>query len=157
LYVVCFFPSAWGALTARGHFGRYGNVKATVARRLRTDQEPDASCAVEYVDEDKVAAVRAVSPAAEDVEWVADRFSALSDPTRIRILHALARAELCVCDLARVAGRSMPATSQQLQILRHLGLVKYRTAGKLAYYSLADAWARRTLETALDDVKESRR
>jgi DNA-binding transcriptional ArsR family regulator len=132
-------------------------VKAVAARRPRDLQDADASCAVDYVDERKVAAVRAMSPPPEDIDRVAERFSALADPTRIRLLHALARAELCVCDLSKVAGRSMPATSQQLQILRRLGLVKYRTAGKLAYYSLADAWARSTLEIALDDVQESRR
>lgn len=140
----------------RVRFGIFETVKSVAGRRPSALRDADASCAVEYVDERKVAAVRAVSPRAEDISRVAERFSALADPTRIRLLHALARAELCVCDLSKVAGRSMPATSQQLQILRRLGLVKYRTDGKLAYYSLADAWARSTLETALDDVQESR-
>jgi DNA-binding transcriptional ArsR family regulator len=102
------------------------------------------------IDERKVAAVRAAAPGAEAIARVAERFSALSDPTRVRILHALCRAELCVCDLSKVAERSMPATSQQLQLLRRLGLVKFRTEGKLAYYSLADAWVRDALAIALD-------
>lgn len=101
------------------------------------------------MDERRVASVLAAAPDAEQIERVADRFSALADPTRIRLLHALSRAELCVCDLARVAGRSMPATSQQLQLLRRLGIVKYRMDGKLAYYSLADEWAHSTLDEAL--------
>jgi ArsR family transcriptional regulator, lead/cadmium/zinc/bismuth-responsive transcriptional repressor len=102
------------------------------------------------VDARRVAAVRAAAPDDAAIVRVAERFSALSDPTRVRILHALCRAELCVCDLSKVAGRSMPATSQQLQLLRRLGLVKFRMDGKLAYYSLADAWVREALETALD-------
>ena len=134
-------------------------MKAIAARGSRAldDTQANASCAVQYVDERKVAAVRAASPPAQEIERVAERFSALSDPTRIRLLHALSRAELCVCDLSKVAGRSMPATSQQLQLLRRIGLVKYRTAGKLAYYSLADAWVRDALETALDELQDSRR
>jgi DNA-binding transcriptional ArsR family regulator len=144
-------------LTPGTRFSTFGNVKATAARRSRAIDDTDASCAVEYVDERKVAAVRAASPAAQAIERVAERFSALSDPTRIRLLHALSRAELCVCDLSKVAGRSMPATSQQLQLLRRIGLVKYRTEGKLAYYSLADAWVRDALDTALDELQESRR
>lgn len=111
-------------------------------------------CAVLYVDERKVAAVRAAAPPDDAISRVADRFSALSDPTRIRLLHALCRAELCVCDLSKVAGRSMPATSQQLQLLRRLGLVKFRMEGKLAYYSLANPWVRHALETAIDDTED---
>jgi DNA-binding transcriptional ArsR family regulator len=109
-----------------------------------------------YVDERKVAAVMKAAPADEDVLWVAERFSALSDPTRVRLLHALSREELCVCDLSKVAGRSMPATSQQLQLLRRLGLVKYRMDGKLAYYSLADGWVRTTLGSALAERPRAR-
>ena len=101
------------------------------------------------MDDRKITAVRKAAPRNEDVAWVAERFSALSDPTRVRLLDALSRAELCVCDLSKIAGRSMPATSQQLQLLRRLGLVKFRMDGKLAYYSLADEWVRETLGAAL--------
>lgn len=112
---------------------------------------------MEFVDERTVAAVRKAAPPADEIEWVAERFSALSDPTRIRLLHALSRAELCVCDLSKVADRSMPATSQQLQLLRRLRLVKYRAEGKLAYYSLADEWVREALAAALGEFSEKRR
>lgn len=132
-------------------------MKSTAARRSRSIDDMDAICAVECIDHRKVAAVRASSPPPEDIERVAERFFALSDPTRVRLLHALSRAELCVCDLSKVAGRSMPAISQQLQLLRRLGLVKYRTEGKLAYYSLADARVRGELETALAEAREARR
>lgn len=135
-------------------------MEATSARASRAPRDRSKTageCEVVYVDKRKVAAVRAAAPGDEAIARVADRFSALSDPTRVRILHALCRAELCVCDLSKVAGRSMPATSQQLQLLRRLGLVKFRMDGKLAYYSLADAWVRDALETALDGDAEARR
>jgi ArsR family transcriptional regulator len=108
------------------------------------------------VNEGKVARVRAAAPHADSVQQVADLFAALADPTRLRLLDALSRAELCVCDLATVVGRSMPATSQQLKLLRNLGLVRYRMDGKLAYYSLADDWVRSTLADALRRTEVAR-
>lgn len=135
----------------------FAAVKVRTRRNMKAERTPvktDGGCAVLYVDERKVAAVRAAAPADDAIVRVADRFSALSDPTRVRILHALCRAELCVCDLSKVAARSMPATSQQLQLLRRLGLVKFRMEGKLAYYSMANPWVRAALETALDDMEE---
>jgi DNA-binding transcriptional ArsR family regulator len=104
------------------------------------------------VDEVKVARVRAAAPDADTVQRLADMFGALADPTRLRLLDALSRAELCVCDLATVVGRSMPATSQQLKILRSLGLVRFRMDGKLAFYSLADEWVRSVLADAVKHV-----
>lgn len=141
-------------------FRTFATVEVTAARVRRAPRnrsKTSGECEVVYVDERKVAAVRAAAPRDEEIARVAERFSALSDPTRVRILHALCRAELCVCDLSKVAARSMPATSQQLQLLRRLGLVKFRMDGKLAYYSLADAWVREALETALDGDSEIRR
>lgn len=139
-------------LTVRSDFVSFATVESSSvagARRPAPDRVKRGECEVVCIDERKVAAVRAAAPEDDAIARVAERFSALSDPTRVRILHALCRAELCVCDLSKVAGRSMPATSQQLQLLRRLGLVKFRMDGKLAYYSLADAWVRGALATAL--------
>lgn len=101
----------------------------------------------------RVARARAAAPPVDAFQAAADRFGALSDPTRLRILHALTRAELCVCDLANVADRSLPATSQQLKLLRNLGLVKFRTEGKLSYYRLTGDWVRLALADALGKAK----
>lgn len=105
-------------------------------------------CQVRYVDEARVAAAEAALPAPEVIARAADGFGALADPTRLRLLYALARTELCVCDLARVLGCSMGATSHQLQTLRRMGLVAYRMEGKLAYYSLTSGWVRGLLDDA---------
>lgn len=142
--------SALRRLTARGRFRSFASVKSATAPRRRPARASSGDCEVVYVDEGRVTAARAAAPPGEVLERVAERFSALSDPTRLRILHALGRAELCVCDLSKVAGRSMPATSQQLRLLRRLGLVRFRAEGKLAYYRLASAWVRDALRTALD-------
>lgn len=126
----------------------FATVKAT-ATRSRVQERGDGECRVLCVNDERVTRARAAAPHSDTLQRVADRFSALSDPTRLRILHALSAAELCVCDLANVTARSMPATSHQLKLLRNLGLVKFRTVGKLAYYSIADEWVRALLREAL--------
>ena len=75
----------------------------------------------------------------EDViERLADTFKVLSDPTRIKILNALANKELCVCDISELLDMSQSAISHQLRKLRELKLVKYRKEGRTVYYSLND-------------------
>ena len=62
----------------------------------------------------------------------------VSDPTRLRILSALALEELCVCDLAVIAGINESTMSHQLRHLRALGLVTFKKVGRIAYYRLAN-------------------
>ncbi len=75
---------------------------------------------------------------ADAVRDVADTFSILGDPTRIRILDALSGGELCVCDIASLAAISESAVSHQLRLLRGMRLVKSRRAGRLVFYALDD-------------------
>ena len=65
-------------------------------------------------------------------------FKALADPTRVRIISALACGEVCVGDLAASLGMSMSAVSHQLRLLRGMRLVRRRRGGKHVFYSLAD-------------------
>ncbi|MGI6606814.1 MAG: ArsR/SmtB family transcription factor [Peptococcia bacterium] len=95
-------------------------------------------CEVECVHPDKVARVKGQSLNAEEILGLADIFKALGDGTRIKLLHALAQEEMCVCDLAEVIGMSQSLVSHQLRVLRNLRLVKYRREGKMVYYSLDD-------------------
>ncbi|MEJ7792961.1 MAG: metalloregulator ArsR/SmtB family transcription factor [Gaiellaceae bacterium] len=67
----------------------------------------------------------------------ADRARGLADPTRLSLAATLAEAEeLCVCDLAWIAGRSQNLVSHHLRALRSQGLVESRRAGKMVMYSL---------------------
>ena len=58
-------------------------------------------------------------------------FAALSDPTRRRILDLLARAELCVTDLAKPFSISLPAISKPLRVLERAGLIKRERDGRV--------------------------
>lgn len=73
---------------------------------------------------------------------LAETLRAIGDPTRLQIIAALATEgveELCVCDLATLVGVSQSAVSHSLRTLRQLRIVRYRKAGKIAYYALDDA------------------
>lgn len=74
---------------------------------------------------------------AHELRDVAERARGLSDPTRVSLAAALAEAEeLCVCDLAWIAGRSQNLVSHHLRVLRSHGLVESRRLGKMVLYSL---------------------
>jgi DNA-binding transcriptional ArsR family regulator len=78
-------------------------------------------------------------------------FSALSDPTRLRILHGLTvSSELCVCDLAVIADLSVSAVSHQLRLLRDRDLVRARRDGRIVYYSLVDEHVTTLMESGLN-------
>lgn len=100
------------------------------------------ACRVFSSDDARVARALERMPATAVIEDVAATFKVLAHRTRIRIVHALGAEELCVCDLARVLGVSVSATSHQLKALRAMKLVQCRVDGKLAYYSLRDPFLR---------------
>jgi ArsR family transcriptional regulator len=65
-------------------------------------------------------------------------FRALSDRTRLRIMHMLGGGELCVCHIVDVLGVPQPKTSRHLAYLRKAGLVMCRKQGLWCYYRLAE-------------------
>jgi DNA-binding transcriptional ArsR family regulator len=108
------------------------------------------------VDREKVVQVAQRMPDSQILNALAETFKALSNPTRLKILHALSTTELCVCDLAALLDSTESAVSHQLRFLRGLRLVKYRRAGKLAYYSLDDSHVRDLFAAGLDHMREPR-
>ena len=113
-------------------------------------------CEVDLIHPEAVERVRGELPGEEDMQLVAAVFSVLSDPTRARIVYALSLEELCVCDVAAVAGLSISAASHQLKRLRDRGVVGYRKDGRLAYYRLADEHVRGLVEDGVGRVREGR-
>ncbi|HHX37928.1 MAG TPA: winged helix-turn-helix transcriptional regulator, partial [Clostridiaceae bacterium] len=68
----------------------------------------------------------------------AEFFKVMGNSTRFRILWALDKHEMCVCDLAALLGMTKSAISHQLAVLRKANLVQFRRDGKVVYYSIAD-------------------
>jgi DNA-binding transcriptional ArsR family regulator len=85
---------------------------------------------------------------------LAETFKVLGDPTRVRMLDALSRAELCVSDLARLLGSSESAVSHQLRLLRNLRLVRPRRSGRMVFYTLDDQHIVRLFAQGLEHVQE---
>ena len=79
---------------------------------------------------------RVMSP--EQMDLVADRFRALGEPARLRILGALREDERNVTELVGLTGFTQANLSKHLQILLRLGFVERRKEGVSTYYSLAD-------------------
>jgi len=98
--------------------------------------------------------VQAARLSEETVNALAETFRALGDGTRVRILHALSRAEVCVCDLAAAMNVSESAVSHQLRLLRSLRLVKSRRDGLHIFYTLTDQHIVRLFEQGLEHVRE---
>ena len=98
----------------------------------------DAICEEYCVDVDRVREAMKGLPDDRLVNALAETFRALSGPTRVRIISALSRHELCVCDLAKLLDLTGSAVSHQLRLLRGQRLVRYRKVGKVAYYALDD-------------------
>lgn len=130
---------------------------ATKRAARQAPQPPDSDlCHVRCIHEDTVARARSARKDPAAVVALADTLRALGDPTRLRIAFALAREELCVCDLATVLGVAQPVVSQSLRALRHMGVVRYRRSGKIAYYSLDDDHIARIIDEGFRHVEEPR-
>ena len=69
---------------------------------------------------------------------LADRFQALADPTRLRIVALLRLMELSVGELAQVLGQSQPRVSRHLKILADAGVLERRKEGSWVFLTLAD-------------------
>lgn len=74
----------------------------------------------------------------EKAQRMAEFFSLLGDPNRLRIISLLAIQELCVCDLAAVLDMSESAVSHQMRALRTMRLVRYHKQGRKVFYRLQD-------------------
>lgn len=86
---------------------------------------------------------------ADSARDIARFFQILADPTRVRIVKALADAEWCVTDLTQALGMDQPAVSHQLKYLREQGLVAWTKRGRHVYYSLCDDHLRDILHSSI--------
>ena len=89
----------------------------------------------------------------EQAKDLAGVFRALSDPTRLRIIAALAEREVCVGDLAAALDLGQSTVSHQLSDMRELRLVQFRRDGKHVYYRLDDEHVRDLFEQGLAHIR----
>ena len=87
---------------------------------------------------------------------LAEFFKILGDTTRAKILFALDKNEMCVCDIANVLGMSKSSISHQLGTLRRSGIVKCKKEGKEVFYMLDDEHVREVFEVGIEHVEHKR-
>jgi DNA-binding transcriptional ArsR family regulator len=99
----------------------------------------DDRCDLLCLDLPRAEAIRARLDPAE-AEAAAQGAKALGDPTRLLLALALRDGdELCVCDLAWIAGRAENLVGHHLRTLRSAGLARSRRDGKVVFYALTDS------------------
>jgi ArsR family transcriptional regulator, lead/cadmium/zinc/bismuth-responsive transcriptional repressor len=91
------------------------------------------------------------------VQALADTFRILGDPTRVRIVDALAEAELCVHEIAARVDISESAVSHQLRLMRTMRIVRGRREGRCVYYTLDDQHILSLFQQGLRHVTEDAR
>lgn len=113
--------------------------------RFHAAPSPEDTLGPELLDDDcdcvhpaAVMEARRALGDAPPAETMADLFAILGDPTRMRVLTALASGELCVSDLAVATGVNRTTISHQLRVLRAHRMVRRRRDGKVVYYALDD-------------------
>jgi len=83
---------------------------------------------------------------------LADLFSALSDPTRLRIISVLLDSEMNVGEIAAQLRMTESAVSHQLRGLRQMRLVRGRKNGRQVYYALDDDHVAKLYRMGLEHV-----
>ena len=111
-------------------------------------------CDCNTIHEAVVSDVREHMPDEDNLIDLADLFKVFGDSTRVKILCALFRAEMCVCDIAVLLGMTKSSISHQLRVLKQSKLVNYRKDGKVVYYSLADGHVKTIFDQGLIHVCE---
>ena len=72
------------------------------------------------------------------IELIAQRFQALGEPMRLRLLDRLRQGEANVVELAELLQTTPQNASKHLGVLHRLGIVDRRKDGNFVYYSIAD-------------------
>ena len=120
----------------------------------RGDELPQDDCDVAGIHPPAVFAARAALATLPPATEVAGLFALLADPTRLRLLAALASGELCVCDLAVVTGINRTTVSHQLRTLREGRIVRSRREGRVVFYALDDDHVRDLLAMGIAHAGE---
>lgn len=115
----------------------------------------DDSCEVFKVNSDHVQCVKQCMLEESDISKLSEVFKVIGDPTRLKIIYALSKFEMCVCDIAETLEMSQSAISHQLRLLRNLKLVKHRKEGKSVIYSLDDDHILHLFNQGMEHIRHS--
>lgn len=109
---------------------------------------------VDVIHADIVDKVKKDFPSNQLINTLSDFFKIFGDTTRVKIMCALDKSEMCVGDISVLLDMTVSAVSHQLKILREASLVKTKRQGKVVFYSLADEHVQRIIECGIEHIIE---
>lgn len=109
---------------------------------------------VDAIHADIVDKVKKDFPSNQLINTLSDFFKIFGDTTRVKIMCALDKSEMCVGDISVLLDMTVSAVSHQLKILREASLVKTKRQGKIVFYSLADEHVQRIIECGIEHIIE---
>lgn len=119
---------------------------------MSNEKTPTCECTI--IHDDVVKNVKEHMLEDEVLFDLAELFKIFGDSTRVKILYALFKSTMCVCDIAALLSMSVSSISHQLRVLKQAKLVKFKKEGKVVYYSLDDEHVKSIFEQGLLHVKE---
>ena len=131
-------------------------MKTWQGANMKKTKEELPICESKAIHNETIQKVKKSFPKEEIITDTADFFKVLGDATRMKILSALFREEMCVCDIANLLAMTQSEISHQLRVLKQTRLVKYRKEGKVVYYSLEDEHVKHIVEEAISHISEKK-
>ena len=86
---------------------------------------------------------------------VAEYFSVLSEPSRLRIMYAVCSGEKSVSEVVELCGSSQANVSRHLAALHKSGILMRRKEGVAVFYSIADNATVEMCQTVCSKIAES--
>ena len=105
-----------------------------------------------HLDHDNGLFLRQALSGVKEFGIVAELFTQLSDPNRIRVFWMLGHCEQCVVNIAAMLGLSASAVSHHLRSLRESDLILCRREGREVFYRAADSDAAQLLHQMIEQV-----
>lgn len=112
-------------------------------------------CDCEEIHTEIVSQVRKYFPSQKIISTLTDFYKIFGDTTRLKILYALDKHEMCVHDISSLLNMTVSAVSHQLKVLREAKLVKSSREGKIIFYSLADNHVKEIIECGIEHITET--
>ena len=93
-------------------------------------------------------------PEDESITELSSFFKICGDPTRMKILFALFKTEMCVCDISSLLDMTVSSISHQLRILKQARMVTGRKDGQNVFYSASDDHVKKIINQGMDHITE---
>jgi ArsR family transcriptional regulator, lead/cadmium/zinc/bismuth-responsive transcriptional repressor len=119
-----------------------------------TQRSEIIKCDCNVIHQEVVDQVKLTMPNTESIQNLSQLFKVLGDPTRIKIISALFKSEMCVCDMATLFNMTQSSISHQLSVLKQARLVNYRREGKVVYYALDDHHIQQIFDHGYSHIQE---